>query len=940
MEADGEQNQQKATTKGNTSGLSSRASHINSMSLYERQAVQSALQALQRQPNAAQYFQQLMLRQQISNAQLQNLAAVQQATLAASHQSSPSSNCSSSQTISSTSVCHKQTTVTSGSLSSSHQVSASAASTVSQSVLLNGTSGGQGQMYLRPCLVVILQVNSSLRAPLSSQLIFMSGRPAAAAAAATNVTQQPDAEPQVAPTSSLDDHSANAQGTCQLGSVPPIVYFIWVCSRTQVQNLAMRAIANTKGTSDKSQAPEGINSSKGEIEGFLLDAQENSFLKHYLNYNVTSHAAKTQTACSLVQPSSQSLSLAKPAQPQSQASHIRIPTYPQPANLKALPSYSRTPPSASTSSIPLPQLLLHNNQTLTTGATETTTTHTLVLTSSAASHPHSYSASTANIKPVVNGQTLVVQPLQKTSLNAEKPGYSNGPVPIQPKTLRLPLQLSSRNPPPILPAPPPISTTAHLPQPPHIPVQIVGARQKTLGNTQALGLARVSQVHPQANRNYGQSQNGPVVLSSTSSPSPTVSVTVASISQSPLFLPPVPEEPKGSSTVVITNGENTTGHETPQIPSLLFPYPKHFKEKQLTGSLKRKSNCNLATDEDAPSPRQLQTVMDLASSSPTEAAEFTPCFYSCSSIRLWYSCYSHPISFPSVGSVPWCLQSVGKPPSPQAVVKPNILTHLIEGFVVNEGQEPFPVSKWNQFDTWSWSTTIWVTVFLKDFAGEELTNDYPDANKSERFLVLKCEYCKSFVPASQFRGTKRFCSMTCAKRYFRIQEDQSQDYLSNSDEEGGLTRRRVPRRSSSKIASARIAGRSKLGKVRRSRVQKAAHSDQVSPQYRSEPSHSENTSGEEGEDEASCHQPPPLLTMTNSTHSCLPCSPTEWNTEEVSQFIASLQGCKELASQFLSQEIDGQALLLLKEEHLMSTMNIKLGPALKICAHINSLRTC
>lgn len=49
-------------------------------------------------------------------------------------------------------------------------------------------------------------------------------------------------------------------------------------------------------------------------------------------------------------------------------------------------------------------------------------------------------------------------------------------------------------------------------------------------------------------------------------------------------------------------------------------------------------------------------------------------------------------------------------------------------------------------------------------------------------------------------------------------------------------------------------------------------------------------------------------------------------------------GCEELASQFLSQEIDGQALLLLKEEHLMSTMNIKLGPALKICAHINNLK--
>ncbi|CAF94461.1 unnamed protein product, partial [Tetraodon nigroviridis] len=301
-------------------------------------------------------------------------------------------------------------------------------------------------------------------------------------------------------------------------------------------------------------------------------------------------------------------------------------------------------------------------------------------------------------------------------------------------------------------------------------------------------------------------------------------------------------------------------------------------------------------------------------------------------------------------------QSVGKPPSPQAVVKPNILTHLIEGFVVNEGQEPFPVNA-NKSERVITAKGIIYTLnynsvgFFFIICVSIILLCYLFCFFSSQFLVLKCEYCKSFVPASQFRGTKRFCSMTCAKRKSLsgcqgqdrvVYQDQSQDYLSNSDEEGGLTRRRVPRRSSSKIASARIAGRSKLGK--------AAHSDQVSPQYRSEPSHSENTSGEEGEDEddfmslspassASCHQPPPLLTMTNSTHSCLPCSPTEWNTEEVSQFIASLQGCKELASQFLSQEIDGQALLLLKEEHLMSTMNIKLGPALKICAHINSLRT-
>ena len=49
-------------------------------------------------------------------------------------------------------------------------------------------------------------------------------------------------------------------------------------------------------------------------------------------------------------------------------------------------------------------------------------------------------------------------------------------------------------------------------------------------------------------------------------------------------------------------------------------------------------------------------------------------------------------------------------------------------------------------------------------------------------------------------------------------------------------------------------------------------------------------------------------------------------------------GGLEIAEEFRSQEIDGQALLLLKEDHLMGTMNIKLGPALKIFAQISMLK--
>ncbi|KAM6973837.1 polyhomeotic-like protein 1 isoform 2-T2 [Tautogolabrus adspersus] len=912
METDGEQNQQGASTNGSAaSGASSRPSPMNSMSLYERQAVQ-ALQALQRQPNAAQYFQQLMLQQQINNAQLQNLAAVQQATLAASRQSSPSSS-SSSQTTSSTAAI---VTSGSGSTTSSRPMGASATSTISQSVLLSGTAAGQGQMYLR--------VNRSLRAPISSQLIFMPGSTATAAVA--TVTQQPQAQQQqqeVTPASSSGSQSDN----------------------DQVQNLAMRGVSSPKGVGVKTEAPDRSDSA----------------------------------AYSLVQPSHQSNSQSpnKPSQPHPQPPHIKIPTYPQPTNLKAHPS-SSTGASSSTSSIPLSQLLLHGTRTLTTGTSAPTAAHTLVLTSSAGSQSHGYPVGTATIKPAVNAQTLVVQPLQKTSLSSEKSGHGNGPIPIQPKTLqglRLPLQLPSRNPPPILPAPPPNSTSAQSLQPPHIPVQIVGARQSTLGNTQALALARgscsqdgatvlssssslltmvasiasreggvvgrgvglkslqspqeapplaqVSQVHPQANQSSGQSQNGPMTSSPASSQSPAVSCPPSSLSRSSLSLPLVAEEQRGASAVVMTNGDSSRSLTA--------------QGKQVSGSLKRKSDSNSANDENGPSPPRLQPVRDhpsALSTNPVEAGSEAPPPASASSSPSTVLSVSRGV----------CGQGERAPP-PQAVVKPNVLTHLIEGFVIQEGAEPFPVCG-----------------SVKDSAGEDLTNDSPDTNQSETVTtatVLKCEYCKNFAPASQFRGTKRFCSMTCAKsmywfpRYnvsfrqsFSVRQghaqgqghnataqDQVHGHLSNSDEEGGIARRRVPRRTSSEIASAKIAGRPLPVKCR----SESSHSD-------------EESSGEEDEDDpmslspassASCHeqqpQPPPIPTE-NSAPSCPPESPAQWSVEEVSQFISSLQGCEDLAPQFLSQEIDGQALLLLKEEHLMSTMNIKLGPALKICAHIHTLR--
>ncbi|XP_077404028.1 polyhomeotic-like protein 1 isoform X2 [Vanacampus margaritifer] len=789
METDNErQRQQEASANESaTSGTGPRPLAINSMSLYERQAVQ-ALQALQRQPHAAQYFQQLMLQQHINKAQLHNLATVQQASV----------------------------TTGSASTASGRPVTVATTSTLSQSLLLSGGAGGRGQMFLR--------VNRSLRAPISSQLIFMPGGAPPRAAVAT-VAQPHKQEVTAATTSS----SSQTDGEL-------------------IHNLALRGTSGPKGV--KMEAPE-----------------------------------RSDAAVPSLGPSPNKSSQPAP-------SPIKIPTYPQPSHLKAHP------------------LLLQATRTLTTGSAAPTTAHALVLTSAAASQARAYPLGTATIKPAAaavagGAQTLVVQPLQKS----DKAAHANGPVPIQPKTLqgiRLPLQPPSRNPPAIMPAPPPAIMPAPPPaimpapppairpgrplQTPHIPVQIVGARQSTLGSSQTLALP-----------GGGCAQEGAAILASSSS----LLTTVASIASREA-------SPAPTSQV--------EGQKGAIAPAARLPCPPLAREVQ-RGAMGASASSNataspIAQSKQTTLKRKLE-VNDVA------AVQRPPPLRDDRSTLATMDAGSATSSSSVSRSVSRGVGGVGgvgeKAPPPQAVVKPHVLTHVIEGFVIQEGGQPFPLCG-----------------PIKDCAGEDL------AGLEDSVTVLKCEYCEKLTPTSHFPGSKRFCSILCAKRYEltfdRRPSWEHQSHLSNSEDEGDVaerrTSRKLPRRTSSEIASTKIAGR------------------RLPVKRRAESSRSDSESSSEDDDvaslspassSASCHRrPPPSLSSLPPPHAketpASPASPAHWTVDQVSQFICSLQGCEKLASLFLSQEIDGQALLLLSEEHLVSAMNIKLGPALKICAHIHSLR--
>nr|CAH7759865.1 unnamed protein product [Callosobruchus chinensis] len=206
---------------------------------------------------------------------------------------------------------------------------------------------------------------------------------------------------------------------------------------------------------------------------------------------------------------------------------------------------------------------------------------------------------------------------------------------------------------------------------------------------------------------------------------------------------------------------------------------------------------------------------------------------------------------------------------PKAMVKPQVLTHVIEDFVIQESSEPFPVTR---------------NCLLGDIKPTQSSNDKdmdepprkkrassPTSGKGD---MAKCEACGVVDLKAKFKKNKRFCSIACSKsgKY----KDDKKKWEKNDmevDTESG-------------------------------------------------------TSGAESS-----------FSPSNAEDDTPKVDPMKWSVQEVFNFIKNLgEGCSDYAEDFLIQEIDGQALMLLKEDHLMTAMAMKLGPALKIVAKIDDMR--
>nr|XP_057911787.1 polyhomeotic-like protein 2b isoform X2 [Doryrhamphus excisus]XP_057911788.1 polyhomeotic-like protein 2b isoform X2 [Doryrhamphus excisus]XP_057911789.1 polyhomeotic-like protein 2b isoform X2 [Doryrhamphus excisus] len=833
----------------------------------DRQTVQVIQQAFHRQPNtAAQYLQQMYAAQQqhlmlqtaalqqqhsLSTAQLQSLAAVQQASIAAGRQNSSQNGTPSQQTGSTQATINLTTSPATAQLISRAQSIPSTPTSISQQAVLLGSpssttlTASQAQMYLRAQMAQqsnvfqaqqsnLVQVARSLgrAVPLSSQLIFT---------------------PTATVTAVQSESSTQAS------------------SQNQVQNLAIRG--QQVATTSSSQTLQALS-----LKQTPVPIQPASLIKNP-GQGASQLSAGGKTGSSESTSSEGGKKGDATAVTEAQAINMSRSVTALSAQPLIAPAYTQIQPHSLVQQHKQQQFLVHQSQ---------------------------------------SSQRMPGQLLQTASIQP-----SQHPVPVLPKPAPHQTLTSS-----------PQATIFHSTISTHTlhSAPTPTSSCSSLAKAQPVQLTAINlQIQPTASRMVQDSKDKPTSL--------VVRETCAApTTQQQQKPPPLP----------------------PQLPPPPTPLPQQQKQQQQQQhSVPTPSQPTKAGEQPKSNPTTpaVQPQGGATTKRPTAAPRTPPPAMTS----------GNESEAPSVTAV---APHNGENKLPQAIVKPQVLTHVIEGFVIQEGAEPFPVcverlpiliNSPKKLDSQLSSDPDKTPV--SNAANSDSEPEDMNHPEQEQEPKLTCEYCGWVDFAYTFKGSKRFCSMVCAKRYNVGCTKRIGLFRPEKTKPTNRWRRRSQGRSSIEA---------KKRKMSPSPQQTQASS--VSSPHPCQPSQEESSpcsdmsSYEEPPSPLSAASSGPLAPPTpssvpvpvqqqqpsrasseqdgcagrdNTDALCqpfLPNDPTKWNVEEVYEFICSLPGCQEIADEFRSQEIDGQALLLLKEDHLMSTMNIKLGPALKIFARINMLK--
>ncbi|XP_034551370.1 polyhomeotic-like protein 2 isoform X2 [Notolabrus celidotus] len=224
-------------------------------------------------------------------------------------------------------------------------------------------------------------------------------------------------------------------------------------------------------------------------------------------------------------------------------------------------------------------------------------------------------------------------------------------------------------------------------------------------------------------------------------------------------------------------------------------------------------------------------------------------------------------------------QHNGESKPAQALVKSHILTHLIEGFVIQEGAEPFPVER----------PSFSIECFRRQ-TDSKMDGISPKELKAQQEPMLTCELCGRVDFAFVFKRSKRFCSTVCAKRYNVGCTKRMGLFPNRKTTLENMKKQRVM---NGNVKNCSFDSKKKIAPS----VQKPPPpSAALSPGHSVHPAQGESSqcsdlSGYKTPLSPSQRVPAvrgsdlPLL-----SHSFLPSDPGQWNIEDVYEFISSLPG--------------------------------------------------
>ncbi|KAL9844702.1 polyhomeotic-like protein 3 isoform 1-T1 [Geothlypis trichas] len=928
----------------------------------DRHAVQVIQQALHRPPSsAAQYLQQMYAAQQqhlmlqtaalqqqhLSSTQFQSLATVPQASLSGGRQcTSPTGSVTQQSSMSQTSIISRS------------QTSNTTSSSITQQTMLLGStsptlSASQAQMYLRAQMLIFTPA-TTVAAVQSDIPVVSSSSSSSCQSAATQVQNL-----------TLRSQKLGVLSSSQNG--PPK-------SSSQTQSLCpSKAGSSSKGSSDPSEsnrkgespAPESRSTAvtrTSSIHHLITPAsysplQPHSLVKHQqiplhspppkishhqliLQQQQQVQPIALQTPPGPEPPPSQHClplpSHALPPAPSSAPSHCSpIHIHPPPLALSPTPSQSAQqsvvvspPPSHSPSQSPT--IIIHPQALIQSQASS-------LVPAALQPEPAAPQAAAANparpSQPLSLPQHLPLPPSPAVHIGAVEPPslvspgqqlVSSTPHQQYPALQSAPIPLA---------APPQLSASSTQIQP--LPLQSVQSLQV---QPEILSQGQVLVQNTLVSEEELPAAEALVQLPFQTLPPPqTVAVNLQ-------VQPSVPIE-----TPVIYQVENVCEEEMPEDSDCVHmartPTPPTLSPPAITlGNGEALNSEDLSEHGGMPSVTSSVSASVIKSPSDPSHASIPPPPLLLPAATTRSNSTSMPNSIPSLENKP-----------PQAIVKPQILTHVIEGFVIQEGLEPFPVSRSSLLVEQPAEKRLLVEGQIMSVVCVEsdLQNTKHADNSSDTEIedmiaeegldeiendLLKCEFCGKMGYPNKFLRSKRFCSTSCAKRHSLsctkkfglFPSDKTSRWNRKSDSQSLGRRGRRP---------SGPEGASRDHFLRQLPITYPSAEEDLAPHEDAVPTAMTTRLRRQSERERELRE----LRMRKMPESIdlLPVvqtDPSVWTVDEVWAFIHSLPGCQDIADEFRAQEIDGQALLLLKEDHLMSAMNIKLGPALKICARINSLK--